>query len=172
MREDGSLTSRHLSSTATLTTRGWGDNTSHEVLSANPKRSLLPPRAQQAYDQEMAIFRKKHSTYLRDLSAYNAARDHMLTSGTYDDYYGEVLDSRGRVLETPTTPECSTSPPKSDVVPMVPPFQAIMASSKDTFTQELRAREQVWETDRIKNHLCVPKRPETRYSRSPSQQVF
>jgi hypothetical protein len=59
----------------------------------------------------MAIFRKKHSTYLQDLSAYNAARDHMLTSGTYDDYYGEVLDSRGRILEAPTTPERPTSPP-------------------------------------------------------------
>jgi hypothetical protein len=119
----------------------------------------------------MAIFRKKHSTYLRDLSAYNAARDHMLTSGTYDDYYGEVLDSRGRVLEASTTPERptsppdvphrksrrTTSPPKSGVVPMVPPFQAIVAASGDAFTQELRARGQVWETGRIKNHLCVPR---------------
>jgi hypothetical protein len=40
---------------------------------------------------------------------------------------------------------------------MVPPFQAIMASSGDAFTQELCARGQLWETDRIKNHLCVPR---------------
>jgi hypothetical protein len=32
-----------------------------------------------------------------------------------------------------------------------------VASSGDAFTQELRARGQVWETDRIKNHLCVPR---------------
>jgi hypothetical protein len=37
---------------------------------------------------------------------------------------------------------------------MVPPFQANMASSGDAL---LRARRQVWETDRIKNHLCVPR---------------
>jgi hypothetical protein len=89
-RKGSPLTSRHLVSTAILNTRGGGDNISHEVSSVNPKRPLLPSRAQQTYDQEMAIFRKKHSTYLRDLSAYNAARDHMRTSGTYDDYYGEV----------------------------------------------------------------------------------
>jgi hypothetical protein len=112
-RKDSHLTSRHSVSTATLKTRGSGDDTSHEVSSANPKRPLLPSRAQQTYDQEMVIFRKKHSIYLRDLSAYNAARDHMLTSGTYDDYYGEVLDSRGRILEASTTPERPTSP--SDV---------------------------------------------------------
>jgi hypothetical protein len=51
-RKDSSLTSRHLVSTATLNTRGWGDNTSHEVSSVNPKRPLLPSRAQQTYDQE------------------------------------------------------------------------------------------------------------------------
>jgi hypothetical protein len=61
-RKGSPLTSHHLVSTATLNTRGWGDNISHEVSSVNPKRPLLPSRAQQTYDQEMAIFRKKHST--------------------------------------------------------------------------------------------------------------
>jgi hypothetical protein len=76
--------------------------------------------------------------YLRDLKTYDLARDHISKAGTYDDYYGEVLDTLGRIIEALTTPDRSTSPlqtprqmsrqseftPTSDVIPMIPPQQA------------------------------------------------
>jgi hypothetical protein len=139
--------------------KGWGDNTSHEVPPANSKRPLLPSRAQETYDREMANYNKTHSTYLRDLSACG---DHIVKSGAYDDKYGEVLDTRGRVLEAPTTPERPISPPgiphrKSRRTTSSPTLQAITASSGSAFSQELRTRGQLWEIDRVKNNLYVPR---------------